>query len=58
MAHFRIAFPREQSLERMVAEAKAKGANAIVCLRFTTNSMMEGAAELLAFGTAVVVEEE
>lgn len=52
-----VAESREQSLDRMIAEAQAKGANAIVCLRFTTNSMMGGAAELLAYGTAVVLEE-
>ena len=53
-----VAESREQSLDRMIAEAEAKGANAIVCLRFTTNSMMDGAAELLAYGTGVVVEDE
>ncbi len=53
-----VAESREQSLDRMISEAEAKGANAGVCLRFTTNSMMEGAAELLAYGTGVVVEDE
>jgi uncharacterized protein YbjQ (UPF0145 family) len=53
-----VAESREQSLDRMLAEAEAKGANAIVAIRFTTNSMMEGAAELLAYGTAVVIEDE
>ena len=53
-----VAESREQSLDRMIAEAEAKDANAIVCLRFTTNSMMDGAAELLAYGTGVVVEDE
>ena len=53
-----IAESREQSIDRMVDEAEALGANAIVGLRFTTSSMMQGAAELLAYGTAVVVEEE
>jgi len=53
-----IAEAREQALDRMVAEAEAVDANAIVCIRFTTNSMMQGAAELLAYGTAVVVEKE
>ena len=52
-----IAESREQALDRMTAEAEALGANAIVALRFTTASMMENAAELLAYGTAVVVEE-
>ena len=44
--------------EPQLREAEAKGANAVLCLRFTTNSMMEGAAELLAYGTGVVVEDE
>jgi len=48
---------REQSLDRMKAEAEALGANAIIAVRFSTSEMMEAAAELLAYGTAVVVEE-
>ena len=52
-----IAESREQSLDRMVDEAAALGANAIVATRFTTSVMMGGAAELLAIGTAVVVED-
>ena len=52
-----IAESREQSLDRMVDEATALGANAIVATRFTTSVMMGGAAELLAIGTAVVVED-
>jgi uncharacterized protein YbjQ (UPF0145 family) len=52
-----IAESREQSLDRMVAEAESLGANAIVATRFTTSVMMGGAAELLAIGTAVVVED-
>ena len=53
-----IAESREQSLDRMVEEATTLGANAIVATRFTTSVMMGGAAELLAIGTAVVVEQE
>jgi uncharacterized protein YbjQ (UPF0145 family) len=49
---------REQALDRMVDEARTLGANAIVEVRFTTSMVMHGAAELLAFGTAVVVENE
>ena len=52
-----IAESREQAIDRMKGEAEAIGANAIVALRFTTASMMENAAELLAYGTAVVVED-
>ena len=53
-----IAEAREQAIDRMVESAAGQGANAIVCLRFTTSSIMQGAAEILAFGTAVVVEDE
>ena len=52
-----IAESREQSLDRMTTEALELGANAIIATRFTTSVMMGGAAELLAIGTAVVVEE-
>ena len=48
-----IAESREQSIDRMIAEAKSKGADGIVCVRFTTSAIMQGAAELLAYGTAV-----
>lgn len=53
-----IAESREQSLDRMIREAESLGANAIVGTRVTTSVMMGGAAELLAIGTAVVVEDE
>jgi uncharacterized protein YbjQ (UPF0145 family) len=47
---------REQAIDRMVEEAEEFGANAIVMSRFSTSQVMSGAAELLAYGTAVVVE--
>lgn len=47
---------REQALDRMRAEALALGANAILCVRFTTSTVMQGAAEILAYGTAAIVE--
>jgi len=53
-----LAEAREQALHRMVAEAEKRGTNAIVTLRFATSMLMQGAAELLAYGTAVVVEGE
>jgi uncharacterized protein YbjQ (UPF0145 family) len=53
-----FAEAREQSLDRMVEEAQGLGANAIVEARFTTSMVMNAAAELLAYGTAVVIEEE
>ena len=49
---------REQSLDRMRAEAHARGANAILGMRITTSTVMAGAAEILAYGTAVVIEAE
>ncbi len=44
---------REQALQRMVADAKRLGADAIVCMRFSTSMIMQGASEILAYGTAV-----
>ena len=49
---------REQALDRMAAEAEALGANAVVNIRFSTSEIMNGAAEIMAYGTAVVVEDE
>ena len=51
-----IAESREQSIDRMVEDAERLDANAVVGIRFTTSSMMQGATELLAYGTAVIVE--
>lgn len=53
-----FAEAREQALDRMVAEAKGLGANAVIEVRFSTSMVMQAAAELLAYGTAVRVEEE
>ena len=53
-----LAESREQCIDRMVADAKAQGGNAIVMIRFSTSAILSGAAELLAYGTAVVVEDE
>ncbi len=49
---------RRQALERMIAQAQQLGANAVVNVRFTTSAVTQGAAELYAYGTAVIVEEE
>jgi len=43
---------------KMMAEAETMGANAVVCVRFTTSYVMGSAAEILVFGDAVVVEKE
>ena len=53
-----MAESREQAIDRMVDEARSLGANAIVGVGFTTSLLTMGAAELLTFGTAVVVENE
>ena len=53
-----MAESREQAIDRMVAEAKSLGANAVIATRFTTSMIAQGAAELLAVGTAVVIEDE
>ena len=48
-----LAEAREQSLDRMIAEARSMEADGIVAIRFVTAPVMQGAAELLAYGTAV-----
>jgi uncharacterized protein YbjQ (UPF0145 family) len=47
---------REQALQRMTEDAERMGANAIVNVRLTTSMVMQGCSEILAYGTAVVVE--
>lgn len=53
-----MAESREHTIDRMVAEAQQLGANAIITTRFTTSVILGGAAELLAVGTAVLIEPE
>jgi len=53
-----MAESREQAIDRMVEEAEELGANAVICTRFATSMLMQGASELLAYGTAVIVEDE
>ncbi len=53
-----MAESREQAVDRMIAEAESIGANAIIQTRFMTTSMLQGAAEFLVYGTAVVVEDD
>jgi len=48
---------RDQAISRMVKEAESLGANAVVGVRFTTSQTMSGAAEILAYGTAVRLKE-
>ena len=47
---------REQAVQRMVEDAESKGANAIVSARFATSMIMQSASEVLAYGTAVILE--
>lgn len=51
-----MAESREQAIDRLIEDAESLGANAVVGLRFTTTSMMQGAAEFLVYGTAVIVD--
>ena len=53
-----LAESREQALDRMIAEAEQKKADGIVCFRFTTAAVMQGSAELLAYGTAVKLRKK
>ena len=52
-----MAEAREQAIDRMIEEAEGLGANAIVAMRLSTSMLMMGAAEMVAYGTAVVAEE-
>ena len=47
---------REQAIQRMVADAESMGADAIVNMRFNTSMIMQGAAEILVYGTAVTLK--
>ena len=51
-----MAEAREEAIQRMVEDVEKQGANAIISVRFTTSMIMQNAAEVLAYGTAVVSE--
>ena len=51
-----MAEAREEATQRMVEDATKQGANAIIGMRFATSMVMQNAAEVLAYGTAVVLE--
>jgi uncharacterized protein YbjQ (UPF0145 family) len=53
-----LAETREQAIDRMTEEAIKMGANAVINVRFSTSQIMQGAAELLAYGTAVILEPD
>ncbi|HYE09531.1 MAG TPA: heavy metal-binding domain-containing protein, partial [Patescibacteria group bacterium] len=49
---------RKIAVSRMVKDAESMGANAILNIRFASSAVMQNAAELMAYGTAVYVSEE
>ncbi|MCG8611764.1 MAG: YbjQ family protein [Pseudomonadales bacterium] len=49
---------RQEALDRMTVQARAIGANAVINVRFSTSSITAGASEILAYGTAVVLEDK
>jgi uncharacterized protein YbjQ (UPF0145 family) len=51
-----MAEAREEALNRMVEDAEGKGANAIIAVRFGTSMVMQNAAEVLAYGTGVILD--
>lgn len=51
-----LADARESALKRLITDAERMGADAVVNVRFTTSAVMQGAAEILAYGTAIKVE--
>ena len=53
-----MAESREQAVDRMVEEAHHMGANAVTAVRFTMATILQGGSEMLAYGTAVVIEDE
>ncbi|MFC1908585.1 YbjQ family protein [Chloroflexota bacterium] len=50
-----MAEAREQAIQRIIEDAEKQGANAIIGMRFTTSMIMQNAAEVLAYGTGVVM---
>jgi uncharacterized protein YbjQ (UPF0145 family) len=53
-----LAQAREQALDRMIQMAEELGANAIIGVRFSTSYIMQNAAEVLVYGTAVIMEDD
>ena len=53
-----MAESREQAIDRMTKSAEQMGANAVISVSSTTSMISQGAAELMVFGTAVVIEDE
>jgi len=53
-----LSSSREQAYERMIQDAKSKGANAVIGFRYQTSTVAAGAAEILAYGTGVKIKKE
>ncbi len=53
-----LAESREQSIDRMISIAEDMAADGIVCIRFTTSSIMQAAAEMFVYGTAVKLKKK
>lgn len=53
-----LAEAREQALDRIVEDANRLGANGIINIRFSTSNIMQGAAEILVYGTAVIFKDD
>ena len=51
-----MADAREEAIQRMIQDAERQGANAIVDMRLGTSMVMQGSAEVIAYGTGVVIE--
>lgn len=49
---------REEAFQLLVQHARERGANAVINMRYDANEVMKGVTEVLAYGTAVVVEKE
>jgi len=47
----------DQAVERMMLDAEKKGANAIICFRIQSSTIAQGASEVVAYGTAVIIED-
>ena len=52
-----MAEARQESTDRMIAQAESIGANGVINVRFATSSVAQGAAEIFAYGTAVILED-
>jgi uncharacterized protein YbjQ (UPF0145 family) len=53
-----LAQSREQAMDRMISAAEEMGANAIVGIRFSTSYIMQSAAEIMVYGTAVLIDDK